>query len=159
MPPASQNAHDPACPPSRVGRVEIPALTTSSAVSAHQASIAGGAGSAGSRVLASVVQVVSVGDPTPLYIRFIVQVQTTYIHMKHEKKTVSRQALLARVNRKLRDEAMSVRKCREASRWWPDLGDYYLVDVNCNAVLEKHLDLEGYARELSALKPIEKLAV
>lgn len=59
-------------------------------------------------------------------------------------------ALLQRVNRRLRHEGEVLRRCREDSRDWWELGRYYLVDVRANCILAKNLDLPMLAAELGA---------
>lgn len=62
---------------------------------------------------------------------------------------VSDRALLARVNRKLlKQDGQLVRVCREDSRWFNELGRYYVVDVKLNEVINKHVYLEALAGEL-----------
>ena len=74
------------------------------------------------------------------------------------KVKVSVRALEGRVKRALERDGETLKKCREDSRWFTDLGEYYLVDLNMNSVNTKHVDLEELARELEVLKPFEVLA-
>ena len=53
--------------------------------------------------------------------------------------------LLRRINRKLSD--MVVRVCRYDSRWFHELGRYYLVSYD-NVIVQKDVDLEELAAEL-----------
>ena len=62
----------------------------------------------------------------------------------------STQNILARIRRRLAADGLTVRRCRDDSRDHHELGDYYLVDVSLNAVIEKHVDLEQLAREVGA---------
>ena len=75
--------------------------------------------------------------------------------MSNETVPVSERALIARINRKL-PEHEKLKKLR-GSRWEHDLGQYYIIDQNMNAILHKHIDIEELARELGALKPWESL--
>ncbi len=70
---------------------------------------------------------------------------------------VAEKALLMRINRKLAKEGrLQVKKLRgELAR--TELGDFYLLDLNRNAIKATHLDLEAYARELGVLAPYEAL--
>jgi hypothetical protein len=69
---------------------------------------------------------------------------------------VSERALMARVNRSLVDSHEMVKKARgEYAR--RELGEFYLLDFNRNAILRQDLDLEDYAREIKVLLPYEKL--
>ena len=71
------------------------------------------------------------------------------------KKLISERALLARINRALDDEI--VKKCRQDSRWWYSLGDYYSVDLATNVIIDKDIDLEAYGREMGCLTEFEAL--
>lgn len=71
---------------------------------------------------------------------------------------VSERALIGRVNRKLLAQGEILRQCSEKSRWFHDLGRYYIVCIHRNAVDDRHIDLEAFARELGALGPAEVLA-
>lgn len=71
---------------------------------------------------------------------------------------VSPRALLARINRKLVHDGECMKTCRSDSRWWHDLGDYYVVDLSRNFLTHKHYDLEEWGRDLGCLKPYEGLA-
>jgi len=74
-----------------------------------------------------------------------------------QKVPVSARALIQRINRKLQPELMKVKICRQG-RWLNELGDHFLVDLNHNAVLRKHVDLEELGKELKVLEPWESLA-
>ena len=67
-------------------------------------------------------------------------------------KSMSERALVARVNRKLARELESnrVRVCREDSRWFGELGRHFMIDVNTNVVVGKHLDLNNFLCESEA---------
>lgn len=68
---------------------------------------------------------------------------------------VSMRALEARVNRALDKDGQALRKCREDSRWYSELGDYYIVNYHTSAIDAKHCDVEALARELGVLKDRE----
>lgn len=71
---------------------------------------------------------------------------------------VSAQALFARLNRRLATQGKALRKCREKSRDHHTLGDYYVIDIARNAVVQKHVDLGKLAKSLHALHAGERLA-
>jgi hypothetical protein len=71
---------------------------------------------------------------------------------------VSRQALIARVNRRLAKQNESLRRCPENRRDYRTLGDFYILDISRNAVLAKHVDLQKLAKKLGSLKPGERLS-
>ena len=74
-----------------------------------------------------------------------------------QKVKVSERALLARLNRKLAAENLTVKKCAESSRWHSNLGDYYCVDMALNTITASHIGLEGWGREYGCLKGFEEL--
>jgi len=71
---------------------------------------------------------------------------------------VTVRALVARINRKLAKGQEVLRKCRGDSRFIHDLGDYYVVDVKRNVVVDRDVELETYARALLVLRQSEKVA-
>ena len=73
-----------------------------------------------------------------------------------EMDTVSKPALLARINRRLAQEDGKLKKVR-GERARLDLGDYYVVDVNRNRIVATRVDPETFAREIGALKPYERV--
>ena len=71
---------------------------------------------------------------------------------------VTEQALLDRINLRLQDRDQLLQKCYHLSRACDALGNYYLVDFNQNLVIDTHVDLERFARELGCLKDWEEIA-
>lgn len=76
---------------------------------------------------------------------------------KLQKVTISERALLARINRKLKQDNEQVRKCKVDSRSYWDLGSYYVIDLSKNAVTATHVDLSKWGRELKVLADFEVL--
>lgn len=70
---------------------------------------------------------------------------------------ITETALLRRINRKLARNHQAIRKCRSKSRWFHSLGDYYLIDSPGNSIIDTHVNLESYGRELNALADCERL--
>ena len=70
--------------------------------------------------------------------------------------SVSMAALMARINRKLARDGEHLKATR-SERDRPELGDYYIVDINRNTVVAKHRYPEELAREIGVLKPYEAL--
>jgi hypothetical protein len=69
---------------------------------------------------------------------------------------VAERALLARINRKLEKDGDGVmRRCPEGSRWFNDLGRYYIT--NDDIIVAHHIEIEQWARDAGVLKPYEKL--
>ncbi len=72
---------------------------------------------------------------------------------------VTERALFSRINRKLKKEGEILRRCRENSRFYADMGPYYAVDVVSNTVTARGVsDLEAWGRDLGVMRPFEKLA-
>jgi len=76
---------------------------------------------------------------------------------KLQKLKVSERALFARVNRKIHDDDLMLRRCPATRRDYNRLGDYYLVNWRINGVAGYDVDLEQYGREVGALKDYEEL--
>lgn len=76
-------------------------------------------------------------------------------------KTITENTLIKRINRRLASdgEAVRVHLCKWNSRWFTDLGRYYLVDVNRNTIEGQHIDIEDLGREVGALGATEEVAV
>jgi len=75
---------------------------------------------------------------------------------KNTKCPVTRRAVIQRINRRLAPDWRALR----TSRGWgatSNLGTHYLLDTYRNEVVDTHVDVEGYARELGALEPWESL--
>lgn len=73
------------------------------------------------------------------------------------KVKVSERALVARIRRKLEKDGRVLKAGRRDSRWYAELGGWYIVDTAKNAVTSKHCDLEKLGRELGALKDFEEI--
>jgi hypothetical protein len=73
------------------------------------------------------------------------------------KRTITHRALLARINRALKAESKQVKRSRKDSRDFADLGAYYTVDFNRNAVTARNVDLAEYGKQLGLLEPYETL--
>jgi hypothetical protein len=71
--------------------------------------------------------------------------------------TVSRTALIARVNRRLAQQGEVLRRCPENRRDYHSLGDFFVVDIARNAVILKHVDLQKLAKRLGAIKASERI--
>jgi hypothetical protein len=79
-------------------------------------------------------------------------------HMpRHQKATVSERALFARIDRALKKDGATLRRCRPDSRRHSEVGTFYVVDLRRNRVRHKDVDLEALAREMGALKDWEVL--
>ncbi|HTQ03027.1 MAG TPA: hypothetical protein VMI54_04195 [Polyangiaceae bacterium] len=72
------------------------------------------------------------------------------------KVPVTKRALIQRINRKIADDG-EVLKATRGERSRQELGDFYILDPNHNAIVNKHVDPEALGRELGVLKPYETL--
>lgn len=72
-----------------------------------------------------------------------------------EKIPVSEKALMARVNRKLAKDGERILKSREGSRLRGNVGDFYLLDVSRNTVLNTHIELGHFAKQRGILRDYE----
>ena len=72
------------------------------------------------------------------------------------KSPVSARALLQRIQRVLQKRDELIRTTR-GGRAEIELGEYYIVDVQRDAIVTKDVDIEALGRELEVLKPWEEL--
>jgi len=75
---------------------------------------------------------------------------------------VSHDALVKRINRKLAREGERLRKTRPCrgegvSRMWMNCGDFYVIDVRRNFLVDTHVDVEILGRKLGVLAHYERL--
>jgi len=71
---------------------------------------------------------------------------------------VSKRALLARLNRKLAADLEMVKTTRDNTRARRDLGEFYVVDMLINRIVEHDIDLDDFARKRGVLAQHEHLA-
>ncbi len=74
-----------------------------------------------------------------------------------QKVPLTRRALIARINRRLKHDDQALRCCRSNSRWWRELGDFYIVDINRNIINDVSVDPTEFGRELGVLHPFEEV--
>ena len=74
------------------------------------------------------------------------------------KKSVAERTVLARLNRKLAKDNQQMFRARETDQSFNDTGRFYVVSMDTNAITATHCDMEGWAREESALKDWEQIA-
>jgi hypothetical protein len=70
---------------------------------------------------------------------------------------VTMRALIQRINRKLNGELQRLHVCRRNSRFWTDLGDFYIVDTNRNHIMYTCVDPVTYGRSLGVLNAYERV--
>lgn len=73
------------------------------------------------------------------------------------QKSVTMTALISRINRRLRPDHETLKVTR-GERLRQNVGDFYVIDVNRNIVVEPHADPERLGRELAVLKSYEEVA-
>ena len=49
-------------------------------------------------------------------------------------------------------------KSTRGERWRGELGDHYIIDINHNAVIAQHCELEGLGTELGVIREWEALS-
>jgi hypothetical protein len=70
---------------------------------------------------------------------------------------VTTRALIQRINRKLAAQDEQLRATRGEGQARMELGDYYVINQNRNAVVSKHVDPEQCGRDLGVLRPWEQI--
>src|SRR5689334_12104789 len=74
------------------------------------------------------------------------------------KIPVSQRALLARINCELAKKGEKMRRCPQGSRWFRDLGPFFVLNVRRNIITAKDCDLATWGRDLGCLEPYEELS-
>lgn len=72
------------------------------------------------------------------------------------KVPVSERALFGRVSRALAHDGKILKKSRPDTGCFNKLGFYYIVKLDCNIVLDHHVDLKSLAKDLNRLAPWEE---
>jgi hypothetical protein len=75
---------------------------------------------------------------------------------KAKKVLLTERAVIQRINRKLASEHQQLKTYR-GGRWESDLGRFYVVDLNRNAIVAQHVVLDELARELGAIAGYEAI--
>ena len=73
------------------------------------------------------------------------------------KKQLTQKDLVALINRRLVFRGEILKKCAKSSWWHNSLGDYFLVDVQSDSVIDTNTELEKLARKTGALNNWEEL--
>lgn len=73
-------------------------------------------------------------------------------------KRLSRHSVERRVSRRLIAEGLVLRKCSTRSRWYCNLGDYYLTRASDRFLVSTHHDLDTLAHEFGAVREHEAIA-
>ena len=71
------------------------------------------------------------------------------------KKNITMRALIQRINRVLIKDYEVLHKSRDNSKWFTDMGDYYIVDENKNTITASHINPVKLGKELGVIKPYE----
>ena len=72
--------------------------------------------------------------------------------------TDSERALIARVNRKIKDDELLLLKKTRGATALADVGEFYIMNPYRNVLMFHHVNLEAYAKDCGALRPYEKLS-
>ncbi len=72
-----------------------------------------------------------------------------------QKVPVNERALFARLQRALEKDGESLRRCRESSRSFHQLGKFYIVSIQGGCVYHMDVDLESLGRKMGVLKSFE----
>jgi hypothetical protein len=75
----------------------------------------------------------------------------------NSKVKVSERAVFLRVQRKLKANGEMIKKCRPTSKWYNDLGEYYIIDER-NFIARKNVDLEECAKQYGCIAKHEEIA-
>jgi hypothetical protein len=78
-----------------------------------------------------------------------------------KKVPVTERALIQRLNRKIKEDDLVLKKCRPDSKAHNELGDYYIVDIHRNFIVEKGLDsvdLQSMGRAKKVLADWEEVS-
>ncbi len=67
---------------------------------------------------------------------------------------VTTKAITARINRKLKPDFKMLRKTR-GRIMQSNFGQFHVIDLRRNRILDTHVDLEAYARELGVMRGYE----
>lgn len=78
--------------------------------------------------------------------------------MPKQKVMLTERAVFARISRSLQKDGMMLRRCRQDSRGAHELGRYFVVDLDRNAIVWKDLDLEQLGRERGILADYEAMS-
>lgn len=76
------------------------------------------------------------------------------------KIPVGERAVLSRLNRRLKKDERVVKKSRQGTRAYAELGEFYMLDLSISGtgfVVEKDVDIDALARELGVLGVAEEI--
>jgi len=80
------------------------------------------------------------------------------IQFRRRPRSLSRRAVERRVSHRLIPDGLVLRKCSTRSRWYCNLGDYYLTRASDRFVMSSHHDLESLAREFGVISEQDAIA-
>ena len=88
------------------------------------------------------------------YTLVIYQAHTSGINVN---QTISRKEVLKRVNQKLHEKNLELIECQHLCRSCSALGDYYMINLADNSLIETNIDLKKIARDQACLADSETL--
>jgi hypothetical protein len=71
---------------------------------------------------------------------------------------VSKRALIARLNRKLRADDEIIKTTRGSTRARQEMGEFFVIDTRTRGMVADNIDLEDYGRSYECLQPYESLS-
>lgn len=75
-----------------------------------------------------------------------------------QKILLSERALCSRLSRKLKENGILLKKCKENNKFYSDLGRYYTVNTRTNSIEAMDINLLEWAKKLKIIKEWEDLA-
>ena len=78
------------------------------------------------------------------------------LRCRMNKVPISERALFERIKRKVAKEGLTLHRCRQNSRWFNELGPYYVVNNNHFVGLDAN-EFQELAKDLGCIAPHEYL--
>lgn len=75
-----------------------------------------------------------------------------------QKILLTERALTSRLSRKLKEQGILLKKCKENNKFFSDLGKYYTVNTRTNSIEAMDINLVEWARNYQVIKEWEDLA-
>lgn len=75
-----------------------------------------------------------------------------------QKILLTERALTSRLSRKLKEQGILLKKCKENNKFFSDLGKYYTVNTRTNSIEDMDLNLVEWARRHKVIKDWEDMA-
>lgn len=76
---------------------------------------------------------------------------------EQQKIQITERALTSRLSRKLKEQGILLKKCKENNKFFSDLGKYYTVNTRTNSIESMDINIVEWARNLKVIKEWEDL--